>query len=95
MINKRQLKKMDKKRRINKMDKRISYAKEQRLRFFEFLLDKYGFVKTTTLMTFFDISHSTAQRDITAYKELQPENADYNPSSKTYYKTESFDSKWS
>lgn len=76
------------------MSKTISYAKEQRLRFFEFLLSTYGFVKTATLMSFFDISHSTAQRDIATYKELQPDNADYNTGSKTYYKTERFKGKW-
>lgn len=73
---------------------KFPYAKEQRIRFFEFLIARYGHIKSTTLMGFFGISHSTAMRDIAAYKELKPDNCLFDPNSRTYYKTEKFESYW-
>lgn len=73
---------------------RISYAIEQRLRLFEFLLAQYGYVNRSALTDFFGISTPQASLDIRAYLERAPGNACYDPRAKTYCRTPNFQRIW-
>lgn len=72
----------------------MKYAVEQRLRFFDFLLSRYGNCSANILIDYFGISHSTAMRDIKEYKKLKPESFSYNKHERLYYKTQRFIRHW-
>ena len=72
----------------------MNYAVEQRIRFIDFLLDKYGFVNRSTVADYFGISHPTITRDFSLYKSMRPNNIIYSTLEKAYYKSEKFDPIW-
>ena len=72
----------------------MRYAEEQRLRFIDFLLDHYGFVRRSAVMDFFCVSQPQASADIKRYMEVAPGNIEYDKSRKAYVKTESFCRVW-
>lgn len=61
-----------------------NFAVEQRLRMIDFLLHHYGFVGREQLIDCFGISEAQATRDFRAYRELAPQNAVLDQSSKKY-----------
>jgi|9_EtaG_2_1085328.scaffolds.fasta_scaffold48766_3 hypothetical protein len=70
----------------------MNYAREQRLRLIDFLLDQYGWVTRKQIIAFFDVSPAGTTRDFRLYKELAPANILFNDHTKRYIKTESFKS---
>lgn len=72
------------------MEHVMTYALEQRMRFIDFLLSRYGHVGRNELIDFFAISEPQATRDFRAYKELAPDNTALNSVTKRYEKTDSF-----
>jgi len=72
----------------------VKYALEQRLRLIDFLLHHYGSVARVELMDYFGIEQATATRDLLAYRELAPNNAVLNQSTKRYIKAENFKRVW-
>lgn len=69
-------------------------ALQQRLRFIDFLLDAFGYVQARHLMDYFGIASAQATRDLVAYAELAPVNADYVASNRRYERTRNFIRKW-
>lgn len=72
----------------------LKYAIEQRLRFIDFLLTKYGHINRSVIVDYFGVGPATATRDFAAYKKLAPANMVLNDPEKTYYRTTSFKSVW-
>lgn len=69
---------------------KLNYAKEQRLRTIEVLVQLYGSVRPKALMALFGISHASATRDFNAYKQLAPANLVYIVESQSYSKGSNF-----
>lgn len=72
----------------------MNYAKEQRLRFIDFLLATYGYIGRNEVMAFFGISAAQATRDFRDYKEIAPNNCLYNVTLKRYEKSGNFKLIW-
>ena len=68
----------------------MNYAKEQRLRFIDFMLFHYGQINRAVHSDFFGIGEATATRDFREYNEAAPQNAVLDQSSKRYIKTLEF-----
>jgi hypothetical protein len=73
---------------------KFTYAVEQRLRFIDFLLHRYGTLNRIAIMDFFGISEPCASRDIQQYIELVPDNAVYDHKAKTYIRGLNFKRAW-
>jgi hypothetical protein len=77
------------------MDKRLfedlNQAQRERLAFIEFRLWFLGDVRRPDLMDRFGIAPAVATRDLAAYRELAPQNIDFNGSRKVYVPTADFD----
>lgn len=67
---------------------------EQRLEFIEFRLFWEGGVNRSDLIEQFGVSVPQASNDLTAYRELAPENVDYDLSAKRYVPRPSFQPKF-
>ncbi len=72
----------------------MKYAKEQRLRLIDFLVNHYGHINRSTLMDFFDMGPAMATRDFAAYREIAPKNLVYDATKKTYLKSPGFERIW-
>ena len=69
----------------------MNYAIEQRMRFIDFLLLKYGKINRDFIVDYFGIGEATATRDFKKYKELYPKNIVFDNSSKMYLKAPLFE----
>ncbi len=67
-----------------------SYAVQQRLRLFDFLLAHYDCVGREQLCDFFGISAPQATRDIRMYRELAPNNVIFDGAAKKYRRAVGF-----
>ncbi len=76
------------------MDKKklddLNHAQRERLAFIEFRLWFLGDVRRLDLIDRFGIAPAVATRDLTAYRELAPENIDFDGSRKLYVPKPSF-----
>ena len=76
------------------MDKKklddLNHAQRERLAFIEFRLWFLGDVRRPDLIDRFGIAPAVATRDLTAYRELAPENIDFDGSRKLYVPKPSF-----
>lgn len=72
----------------------MRYAKEQRLRFIDFLVDQYGYINRSALVDFFDIGLAMATRDFAKYRAMAPGNLVYDTKKKTYLKSPNFKCIW-
>lgn len=75
---------------VDSTDKSRSWGAEQRLEFVEFRLFWDGVINRSDITDRFGVSVPQASNDLTAYRELAPENLEYDPSAKRYFATESF-----
>jgi hypothetical protein len=66
----------------------------QRLQFIECMLANYGTINRAVLGDYFDMSTVQASLDINLYVDLAPGNLVYDPSAKTYRRTEQFTRLW-
>jgi len=77
------------------MDKRpleeLNQAQRERLAFIEFRLWFLGDVRRPDLMDRFGIAPAVATRDLAAYRELAPQNIDFDGSRKVYVPTDGFE----
>lgn len=62
----------------------LSFAVKERLQYIEFLLQFRGWLARGDLVDKFDISAPAATRDFRKYKELAPNNLDFDDSGKKY-----------
>ena len=68
----------------------ISFAQRQRLAYIDFCLLFKGAIYRQDLINRFEVGLSAGSRDFNLYKELAPENLDYDSSGKRYYQTAQF-----
>lgn len=68
----------------------LSQIQRERLAFIEFRLWFLGVVRRHDLMDRFGIAPAVATRDLAAYRELAPENIDFDGSRKVYVPTSEF-----
>lgn len=68
----------------------LSFAQKQRLAYIDFKLLFVGHVTRAEVVNYFGQGLSSASRDITMYKELRPDNMEYDPRDKRYYQAVKF-----
>jgi hypothetical protein len=68
----------------------FTYAQKQRLAFIDFLLMFKGSFSRSDLTTKFEMGMANATRDISLYRELSPQNAEFDNPTKTYLQTKQF-----
>ncbi|WP_026337438.1 WYL domain-containing protein [Teredinibacter turnerae] len=68
----------------------ISQAQKERLRFIDFRLYFLATLNRNDLISRFGIKEAAATRDIAAYRELRPDNAEYDSNAKSYLKQGGF-----
>lgn len=68
----------------------ISFAQRQRLAYIDFCLLFKGAIYRQDLINRFEVGLSAGSRDFNLYKELAPDNLDYDSSGKRYYQTAQF-----
>jgi len=68
----------------------INQAQKERLSHIDFKTHFLGTIGRNDLVGRFGIKEAAATRDITLYKDLAPENLEYNPKAKTYMRGKSF-----
>jgi len=61
-----------------------SKAQEERLIYIDFFLYFFGSISRNDLITRFGIKTASATRDITLYREIMPDNLEYDTAKKTY-----------
>lgn len=71
-----------------------SHAIESRLRFVDFLVAQYGYIRRSALCDFFGISLPQASSDIGDYLTLAPGNLVYDAQGKSYVKGPNFKRVW-
>lgn len=69
----------------------MNYAVEQRMRFIEFIVDNFEFVRPAHVSEYFGLASAQATRDISMYSRLAPNNIFYLPSEKKWVKKNNFD----
>lgn len=70
--------------------KDVSYAQKQRLSYIEFCLMFRGHLTRNDLVQRFEVGLSAGTRDLNLYRELAPDNLDYDSKQKKYFQTTSF-----
>lgn len=68
----------------------LGFAQKQRLAYIDFKLMFVGHVNRSELVAYFEQGLSSATRDINLYKELTPNNMEYDPRDKRYYQAARF-----
>ena len=71
-------------------DKRLSWGAEQRLEFIEFRLFWDGVLNRSDITERFGVSVPQASNDVAMYRELAPDNLEYDSSAKRYVSTLAF-----
>lgn len=69
----------------------MGYALTQRLRLIDFLLAEYGRVNRSAVMDYFGVSKPQASMDFKDYMTEAPMNMHYDPSAKTYVRSDTFE----
>lgn len=65
-------------------------AQYQRLRFIDFLAEHFGVLQRRFLMDYFGMSQVQASLDLRLYRDLAPDNLDYDPAGRCYRRTAAF-----
>lgn len=68
----------------------LNFAQKQRLAYIDFRLFFIGYVTRSEVVNYFGQGLSSASRDITLYKELCPQNMEYDSRDKRYYQMPEF-----
>jgi hypothetical protein len=74
----------------NKKIADISFSQKQRLAFIDFLLMFKGSFSRSDLTTKFEMGMANATRDISLYRELAPNNSEFDNQAKYYFQTKQF-----
>tara|TARA_R110001583_G_scaffold173897_2_gene328022 strand:+ start:15188 stop:16072 length:885 start_codon:yes stop_codon:yes gene_type:complete len=74
----------------NKKIADISFSQKQRLAFIDFLLMFKGSFSRSDLTTKFEMGMANATRDIALYRELAPNNSEFDNQAKYYFQTKGF-----
>lgn len=74
----------------NKKVTDISFSQRQRLAFIDFLLMFKGSFSRSDLTTKFEMGMANATRDIALYREIAPNNSEFDNQAKYYYQTKGF-----
>jgi hypothetical protein len=74
----------------NKKIADISFSQRQRLAFIDFLLMFKGSFSRSDLTTKFEMGMANATRDISLYRELAPNNSEFDNHAKYYFQTKGF-----
>lgn len=75
---------------LEPVEKKLRWGPEQRLEFVEFLLFWEGALNRSAITERFGVSVPQASNDLAAYRELAPENLEYDASAKRYVATATF-----
>jgi hypothetical protein len=73
----------------NEIEK-LSFAQKQRLSFIDFTLLFKGSINRKELTEKFEMGLANATRDLTLYKELAPQNIDFNAQDRSYLQAKTF-----
>ena len=73
----------------NEIEK-LSFAQKQRLSFIDFTLLFKGSINRKELTEKFEMGLANATRDLTLYKELAPQNIDFNAQDRSYLQSKNF-----
>lgn len=68
----------------------LNFSQKQRLAYIDFKLLFVGFVTRSEIVTHFEKGLTSATKDLNLYKELCPENMDYNAKEKKYLQSANF-----
>ena len=68
----------------------LNFSQRQRLAYIDFKLMFVGYVTRTEIVTYFEKGLTSATRDINLYKELCPENMEYDSKEKKYFQAPKF-----
>ena len=68
----------------------IKFSQKQRLAYVDFKLMFVGYVTRAEIVTYFEKGLTSATRDLNLYKELCPNNMEYNSKEKKYFQASSF-----
>lgn len=68
----------------------LNFAQKQRLAYIDFKLLFIGHVTRSEVVNYFGLGLSSASRDITLYKDLCPQNMEYDSRDKRYYQMPEF-----
>lgn len=68
----------------------LSMALQVRLRFIDFLLDRFGMLNRDDIMDYFAISRPQASHDIAAYQALADGNLHYDTTDKCYRRSATY-----
>lgn len=74
---------------ISEIEK-LTFAQKQRLSFIDFCLLFKGSINRKELTEKFEMGMANATRDLTLYKELAPQNIDFNAKDRTYLQAKKF-----
>ncbi len=69
---------------------KLTFAQKQRLSFIDFCLLFQGSINRKELTEKFEMGMANATRDLTLYKELAPQNIDFNAKDRTYLQSKNF-----
>ena len=69
---------------------KLTFAQKQRLSFIDFSLLFKGSINRKELTEKFEMGMANATRDLTLYKELAPQNIDFNAKDRTYLQAKTF-----
>ncbi|WP_105264962.1 WYL domain-containing protein [Pseudoalteromonas sp. T1lg76] len=68
----------------------FNFSQKQRLAYIDFKLLFVGYVTRSEIVTYFEKGLTSATRDINLYKELCPENMEYDSKEKKYFQVSTF-----
>lgn len=74
---------------MKELDK-MGFSQKQRLAYIDFKLMFVGHLTRAEVVNYFEQGLSSATRDINFYKELAPDNMEYDTRNKRYYQTKKF-----
>jgi uncharacterized protein YcaQ len=65
-------------------------AQQARLRFIDFLLDRFGMVNRTDITDYYGLSEPQASLDLRAYNEQAPANMQFDKTDRCYRRSATF-----
>jgi predicted DNA-binding transcriptional regulator YafY len=76
---------------VDNLEGRLRWGPEQRLEFIEFRLFWDGWINRSDIIERFGVSVPQASNDLTQYREMAPDNLQYDSSAKRYLATTTFE----
>lgn len=69
----------------------MNAARQARLRFIDFLLDRYGMVNRADITDFYGLSTPQASDDLAHYQQAAPGNMEYDMTDRTYRRSATYE----